>query len=201
MPLKPDAVPTRAPLTPSAERKLLAQLASIWKAKDAADLRARHETGAALNRHLGPPTERLAHGRRVLKKAAARLRTSESELSRARWLAHLFRSLKDLRKQHPAMTSWTDFKAKLPALKPTSGGSGGRRRRAGRPVQAPLKGLRASLSALTKRLRQAKTPAALSEKAAFLRTVRGFAQAIRTRLQIRLTITDDAAKSSHRLGA
>src|SRR4051812_2946383 len=89
------------------DRELLRRLAKLWKSHHVRDLGVRWKTGELLNRRLGPPTARLSHGRRVLKRAAERLQVAESDLSRMRWFAHLFKSAEDLQGSHPDVRSWT----------------------------------------------------------------------------------------------
>jgi hypothetical protein len=94
------------------------QLAERWRAQREADLDLRRETGDVLNERIGPPTERQKRGAQVLKDAAKELGTTQSELSRMRWFAHLFPSLDDLRQHHQAVTTWTSVKELLPKLMP-----------------------------------------------------------------------------------
>jgi len=103
------------------EKRLLGRLAKLWHSHCQAGLAKRHQMGVLLNQELGPPSQRLASGQRILKLAAERLTISESELSRMRWFAHLFPTVADLRETHPEITCWMLFKQKLPRLKPLKG--------------------------------------------------------------------------------
>jgi len=103
------------------EKRLLGRLAKLWQSECQNGLVRRHQMGALLNQELGPPSQRLASGQRILKLAAEHLTISESELSRMRWFAHLFPTVADLRETHPGITCWMLFKQKLPHLKPLKG--------------------------------------------------------------------------------
>jgi len=97
---------------------LYEMLVESWKAGQQKDLEGRHEVGGLLNEHLGPPTERQAYGKGILKEAATRLSISASELTRMRWFAHHFKDLDDLKAGHPNVTNWTAVKLLLPKLSP-----------------------------------------------------------------------------------
>ena len=99
------------------DEELIAKLEEVWSSHCFTGLESRHKMGVLLKKSLGEPAERQDHGRRVMKKAAERLKTSESELSRMRWLGHLFTSVEELRERHPNCRSWTDFKQQLPLMK------------------------------------------------------------------------------------
>jgi len=98
------------------DSQMLGQLADLWKDYRERGLRVRWQMGALLNSRLGSPTERLAHGEGVLKKAEKQLRISESALSRMRWFAYLFESLEDFQEKHPEKRSWTKARKLLPPL-------------------------------------------------------------------------------------
>ena len=128
--IAPVKVPSTAPetgeekkITANEERRLLNGLEKKWKSHCKRGLAVRHEMGGLLNQTLGSPTSRLPHGQAVLKKAAERLAISESELSRMRWLAHLFENVEALQSEHPYCKSWTSFKRELPRLKSAISGT------------------------------------------------------------------------------
>ena len=135
----------------SAEDKLqLDQLVALWQTHRRQGLEIRHQTGVFLNRRLGPPTGRQRYGGEVLKSVGRRLRISESELSRMRWLAHLATDLAGFQKKHPKIDSWMQFKRALPNLKPPKGdkAKGASRDRSNPPsggLVKPLKSLTAKL--------------------------------------------------------
>jgi len=104
------------------DRELLDQLVKLWKSDAEHNLKTRHTTGKKLNRRLGPPTRRKAHGRRVLEVYGKTLEISPSELNRMGWFFHLFPDYSAFREQHTEIDSWTKFKAALPSLKPVKGG-------------------------------------------------------------------------------
>jgi hypothetical protein len=131
------------------EKQLLNKLVRSWKSYRDRGLNVRHELGALLNGHLGLPTKRQPLGESVLKKAAQRLSVSESELSRMRWLAHLFEDVSSLKRQQPKCHSWTDFKRMLPQLKPTNDSTAAVRSVAS--SQHPLRGVVKSIDRLVTR--------------------------------------------------
>jgi len=81
------------------------------------DLRMRWDMGLLMNEHLGSPTKRQPHGKAVLKEAARRLGTSQSELHRMRWAAHHFVSPDACQEKHPGTDSWAKVKKLLPSLR------------------------------------------------------------------------------------
>lgn len=103
--------------TAEEDQQLVRQLAKLWQSFCRRGMEVRHKIGTQLNKRLGPPTVRQAHGEAVLKKAAEEMGVSECELSRMRWLAHLFPDLKKLSGDHPKCGNWTQFKELLPGLK------------------------------------------------------------------------------------
>jgi len=96
--------------------QMLSHLADLWKYYDRKGLDVRWQAGKVLNDRLGPPTERLEHGQRVLKKVGEELGIAESDLSRMRWFAHYFASVEDFETQHQGKHSWTQVKELLPSL-------------------------------------------------------------------------------------
>jgi len=96
-------------------------LVKRWQLEHVNGLELRHETGAWLNHLLGAPTVRLDHGQRVLKRVGKVLRTSESELSRMRWLVHFFPDRANLQRGKLKLVSWTHFKRVLPRLRSSEG--------------------------------------------------------------------------------
>jgi hypothetical protein len=105
--------------------KDLDSLAQDWAAHRGAGLELRHKTGKVLNDQFGVPGEtRQKRGDHTLKEAAEKLKTSQAEISRMRWLAHHFKSVEDLNDQHPNATTWTAVKEILSDLSPRSDGKG-----------------------------------------------------------------------------
>jgi len=132
-------------------RRLLDRLVKLWRSERTRGLVVRHKTGALLNERLGPPTKRQAHGRQVLRRVGQELQISESDLSRMRWLAHLFDDAANLRRGDLKIESWTHFKEVLPGLKPSRG------KRASRPPggsSRSVKRLARSLQAVTSKVLQ-----------------------------------------------
>jgi hypothetical protein len=137
----------------SAEDKAqLDQLVALWRTHRRQGLEIRHQTGVFLNQRLGEPTVRQRYGGKVLKSVGKRLKISESELSRMRWLAHLATDLAGFQKKHPEIDSWMRFKRALPNLKPPKGdeAKGASRDRSNPPSGGIVK----PLKSLTKKLRR-----------------------------------------------
>jgi hypothetical protein len=105
----------------SLDRQLPDDLVKRWQSEPVHVLELRHETGAWLNNWLGAPTVRLAHGQQVLKRVGEVLGTSESELSRMRWLPYHFPDRANLQRGKLKLVSWTHFKRVLPRLRTPEG--------------------------------------------------------------------------------
>jgi len=171
------------------ERQLLDQLAKLWHAHERQSLATYHKTGILLNEHLGPPTERQGRGKRVLQKTGERLRVSESELSRMRWLAHLFNDPADIRHGDRKIESWTQFKEALPTLKP-SRGSGARKPSRG-PSRNVAKTFARSLQSMSSKLLRQDDRPEDAEKALICERLQELAEAVSSRLQIPVRIIVD----------
>jgi hypothetical protein len=102
-------------LTPE-DHQLIGQLTRLWEPYQKRGLEVRWKTGALLNKRLGLPTERLAHGQHVLKTVAKQLQIAECDLSRMRWFAHRFQSVEDLQQKHSEIRTWTQVKELLASL-------------------------------------------------------------------------------------
>lgn len=168
------------------DRKLLVRLDRLWKADAERGLKTRHKTGKALNRRLGPPTKRKAHGQRVLEVYGEKLGISPSELNRMGWLSHLFPDYSAFRKQRPEIDSWTKFKTALPSLKPAKGNKARKpvkdaSRPASRGVAQAIAGLTAKLNGLGNR------PVG-AERDELVTALRGLAKAASSRLKIRVEV-------------
>jgi hypothetical protein len=137
-----------------------------------------------LNERLGPPTERLPQGEQTLKNAAGRLAISESELSRMRWLAHLFTSVEDLKQREPECDSWTKFKQRLPGLKPGGGDSAASEKSTG----AALRGVIKSLESVTKRVRENGFAPSEDERKRVQTAIEALAEAVSDRFGIQVRI-------------
>jgi hypothetical protein len=101
----------------STHDELLAKLVELWSRHRRAGLEVRLATGQLLNEELGEPAGRQSYGDGVLKACAAKLGLAVSELSRMRCFAANYESLDDLAQRHPEVTTWTQVKSLLPALR------------------------------------------------------------------------------------
>jgi len=177
------------------DKQLLLRLEKLWKSHLKCDLEVRWKTGDLLNRRLGAPTERLAHGQQVLKKVARQLQIAESDLSRMRWFAHLFQSVVDFQEKHPSTGSWTKVKELIPGLtaagdsdgvkSPTEEKSSG-----GEKDVAVIAGILRSLGSATERFRQNGFALAGAKREQMRKTIGQFLEVVGERLQLRFTIED-----------
>jgi len=168
------------------ERKQLDRLVRLWKSHAERGLKTRHATGKALNQQVGPPTERKAHGQRVLELYGAELDISPSELSRMGWFSHLFPDFSAFCEQHPEVDSWTKFKTELPRLKPSKGG------KAGKPVakssRPAIRGVAEAIANLTSKLNRLDSPPVQAERAKLVVGLRELAEAASSRLMINVVV-------------
>jgi len=171
------------------DRKLLGQLAKLWKSHAECDLGTRHQTGKLLNGRLGPPTKSLAQGGKVLKMAAEELEIAESDLNRMRWFAHLFVDLATLRQDHPEIDSWTKFKAALPSLKPPRGDQA--KKPAANPSRPALRGVARSLANVTTKLNGLDFRPRKAEQETLMGALRELAEAVNRRFKIRVMVVDE----------
>jgi len=170
------------------DRRLLDRLVELWQSERTHGLAVRHQTGALLNERLGPPTARQAHGRQVLKRVGEELRVSESELSRMRWLAHLFNDPVYIRHGDRKIESWTQFKEVLPTLKPPKGR---RARTLPSGSSRSVKKLARSLQNLTLKLPRLDDRPEDAERALICERLQELAEAVSSRLQIPVRIIVD----------
>ena len=175
----------------------LKELAEKWKAQHGKDLEIRYETGVVLNERFKEPTERQKRGDEVLKGAAKQLGVHESDLSRMRWFAHLFKSPDDLRSQHPDVTNWTSFKDLPPQLQRQRAGSGQSSSGASTPKKThwlrTVKGALQKISTAEGEKGIALTPEEAKDLLAQFMKV---AQAIGGRLRVRVSVEEVKAEST-----
>jgi hypothetical protein len=171
--------------TSAEDRDLLDRLVGLWRSHAERDFETRHLTGRLLNERLGPPDKRQPQGQRVLKTAAEELGTSESDLNRMRWLAHLFADLAALRQSHPGIVSWTRFKEALPSLVPPKGGEV--RQPAADPSRPVCDVVVRSLSNFTAKLRRLDFQPEDAERQKLVDGLRVLAEAF-SRLKIRVEV-------------
>ena len=171
------------------DRQLVDQLVTLWRSHQERGLQVRWEMGALLNRHLGPPARRLAHGKQVLKTAAKEMQTAESELSRMRWFASLFESAEDFQAKHPGARSWTKVKKLLPGL--IAAHKGSKKESPSRKKKAATVGGLRSLNNATRWLRLDKTDLDDATREKMLKAITSFMEAVSERLQIRLKIESE----------
>jgi hypothetical protein len=172
--------------TSAADRKLLDRLVKLWRSHVERDFETRHQTGRLLNERLNPPTERQPQGQRVLKTAAKELGVAESDLSRMRWLAHLFADVAALRQAHPEITNWTRFKEALPSLVPVKGGEA--RKTTVSPSRPALRGVVRSCTNLASMLDGLDFQPGDAEREKLVDGLRELAEAAYRRLKIRVEV-------------
>lgn len=171
--------------TSAEDRDLLDRLVGLWRSHAERDFETRHQTGRLLNERLGSPARRQPQGQRVLKTAAEELGTSESDLNRMRWLAHLFVDVAALRQSHPEIDSWTRFKVVLPSLVAPRGGEV--RKPAASPSHPALGGVARLFSSLTAKLNGLDIRPEDAERQKLVDGLRGLAEAL-SRLKIRVEV-------------
>jgi len=172
------------------DQQLLDRLVKLWQSERTRGLEVRHKTGALLNQRLGPPTARQSHGRQVLKKVGEELQVAESELSRMRWLAHLFKDPADVRQGDPKIESWTQFKEKLPSLKPDRG-EGARKLSSG-SSRSVFKTLARSFQNMTSKLLCLVDRPEDADRALICECWQELAEAVSSRLKIPVRIVVDS---------
>jgi len=168
------------------ERKQLDRLVALWKSDAERGLKTRHLMGRVLNKQVGPPAKRKAHGRRVLEVYGEKLGIAPSDLNRMGWFACLFPDFSAFRKQRPEIDSWTKFKTALPSLKPAKG------RKARKPVANPSRpafgGVAKSLASLTSKLNGLGNRPIGAEREKLVVALRELAKAASSRLKIRVEV-------------
>jgi hypothetical protein len=70
------------------EKRLLSLVDKQWQSHQYSGWEAEYRIGVLLNACLGKPTEGLTQGRRIRKKVAESIGTTESEVYRIRWMAY-----------------------------------------------------------------------------------------------------------------
>jgi hypothetical protein len=198
----PEVLPPPQPpenLTPEVnpeEEILLETLANLWKRHQDHGLSTRHMMGKLLNQQYGPPTDKQVRGRRVITLAAMRLGISEPDLSRMRWLAHLFQSIEEMKAKHPGITSWTEFKEQLPNLRnqgspaessPTGPGDGSQETPNSGNGRT-LKKVERSLTQLAANLREIGASLQKEERGRLIEKLREIGQVLEETLQLRLEV-------------
>jgi hypothetical protein len=168
------------------DRSLLDRLVKLWKSDAEHGLKTRHQTGKALNRRLGPPTKRKAHGRRVLEKYGKTLGIAPSELNRMGWLSHLYPNFSHFREQHPEIDSWTKFKGELTNLK--AGHGYGARKPAANSSRLATRGIVQAIANLTSKLNRLETPPVGADREKLVAAMRELAKAATRRLKIRIEV-------------
>jgi len=184
------------------DRKLLDQLAELWKSHAVCDLGTRHETGRLLNEWYGPPTESQPQGKQVIKKASEELAISMSDISRMRNFAFHFSGLAALQQAHPEAKNWTRLKKVLPNLSPDKGGDA--KQPAESPSRPATRGIARSIKSLRSMLKRLENPPVGAEWAGLLADVQELAEAISDHLEIRVKVAvrvkDSKPVATKRLG-
>jgi hypothetical protein len=170
------------------EQQLLDQLDELWQSHLEHDLEVRHQTGRLLNQHFGSPqVTRQPRGKEILKLAAERLGTNQSDLSRMRWFASHFKDVKDLKERYPGVNNWTKVKELLSTLNPRGNKSGAAKTEG---QSAVLRGLGRSLESLSSRLREITQDPGEAERKTFHKKLQEFVEALPSVLQVRLSVEE-----------
>ena len=179
------------------EEMLLDKLEGLWRQQEARGLATRHEMGKLLNAQLGDPTKRQPRDQWVLKGVSVRLKIAESDLSRMRWFAHLFKEYEGLKQRHPEVGSWSQLKKLLPTLKvkeqASGNGQSGVKPAGQSPPKTPNRAVgkvKRPLGSLTRAIQEhATTLNNTEERNALVRMLKEFAKVLEEKLQIRLSVT------------
>jgi hypothetical protein len=179
------------------DHQLLDQLEKLWWPNRMDGLNVRWKMGSLLNEHLGPPTVRQAHGKRILKHAAERLQIAESDLSRMRWFAVLFPSVEDWQAKYPEARSWTKVKKLLPKVNAAAHGKevksspvdgSGEQSPGNQQESGPVGALLRHLNTATKRLRQGKLHLDSAAQERVCEAIQQFSEVASAYLGIRVTV-------------
>lgn len=101
-----------------ANDRVFAQINTIWERHRKQGLEDRHRTGVLLNEKFGKPNvRRQAYGKKLFKAYSESLGIAVSELSRMRGFARRFKSVEDLKAQHPDVKTWSQVKELLVSLR------------------------------------------------------------------------------------
>lgn len=179
----------------SDDNQLLDNLVDLWKSHNERSLRVRMETGRLLNARLGSPTERQPRGQRVLRQAADKLHTAQSELSRMRWFAYFSKDGESFwGEEDPDKRTWNSFKKILPGLNAARKGSEKRLRFSGDKTRsAVVNGLFRSLDSATSKLRADNFTVDETKRELLIEKLRGFVSAVSdsTGICLRLETEDE----------
>jgi len=91
----------------------ITELGSRWKKHHHNDLRLRFETGAEINKRLGPTSERQPRGYEVVKTLSTELGLDASEIGRLRRFAELAPNYAQFEAQNPTCKTWHKVKQLL----------------------------------------------------------------------------------------
>jgi len=169
------------------DRKLLDQLAELWRSHAVRDLGTRHETGRMLNERYGPPSESQPQGRQVMKRASEELGIAMSDISRMRAFAFHFADLAALQRSHPEATNWTRLKEVLPKLTPDEGAEA--RQPAEGPSRPAIRGVARSITSLTAKLSRVETPPVGAERTTIMNELHEMAEAASRFLKISVKVS------------
>jgi hypothetical protein len=184
-------------LSPEEFHDWLTDLAKRWLSVGEKDLELRHETGVLLNEAFGSSTVRQAYGKGVLKEASGLLEISVSDISRMRRFARRFKTIEDLKRQHPEVGNWTAVKQLLARLseedkkaKAAANGTQASKPKKSKPKASPAKGLGKSIETLSTKLRGA-TSLSEREKKDLLDKVRVLVQSVSDCLGVEVSLNLD----------
>jgi transposase-like protein len=184
----PGSTEAQPALSEADYQKHLTNLAEKWRGQQETDLALRYQTGVLLNRQFGSPKKRQVRNKGVMKKVSEQLEVVQSELSRMRNFAWQFKSIEDFKAKHATVTSWTEVKDLLPKLTPS-------RRQQG-PRGTTFKAVKESLDRVSSKVQLLQHKLSEPEKKDLLETLKSFAKAAESRLQIHVTIEEQPVESN-----
>jgi hypothetical protein len=100
----------------------LERLEKIWVGSSKDELKACWEIGAALNRMMPAPYERMRRGGRAYMQAASKVTgLSIAETERLRWFVYNRYDLQAIRSEFPKIKTWEQMKRSFPSNNPVKG--------------------------------------------------------------------------------
>jgi DNA repair exonuclease SbcCD ATPase subunit len=206
MAMKSVSLSTKTPvaskkLSPEEFNTRLDQLAERCRSVGWKDLELRHEIGVLLIEAYGSPDVRQAYAEGVLKEASERLGMAKSDVSRMRRFAKRFKSLEDLKSQHPDKVNWTAVKKLLAELsakdkEAKAAANGTQAPKSTKRKASPAKGLGKSLETLSNKLREAQKNLTELEKEDLIGKVQELVRSVSDCLGVKVSLNLDNAVAS-----
>jgi hypothetical protein len=164
--------------------KRLAALVKRWRSHHEHDLVLRHETGVLLNDRFGDPTQRQRRGSKIIKQASEKLGIDVADMCRLRWFAYRFKSVDDLKQQHPDIKSWTQVRDLLCRLSQCDGPAESKPAKDDKPARKVIR----ALATLKTALQGFDSTPAPEDREVLLKGFQELAEEVSRRLGVPLTV-------------